>query len=177
MAMLRWASVCLWLVVSLSVLTVAQSTTSLRGTVTDPKGALLPGTDVTLADPQTGFTRTVQSGSDGVYQFLQVPPSLYVLTASAAGFSTFKEANLRLLVNTPATVNIDATDPGNKCRSAGHGRGATGKHAGRASLGNEFTERQLLRLPSEGRDPASILSLQPGVTYIGTANTNRPKQR
>jgi hypothetical protein len=38
-----------------------------------------------------------------------------------------------------------------------------------ASIGNAFNERQLLRLPSEGRDPAAILSLQPGVTYIGTS--------
>jgi hypothetical protein len=36
-----------------------------------------------------------------------------------------------------------------------------------ASLGNAFTERQLIKLPSEGRDPAAILSLQPGVTFIG----------
>ncbi len=166
MAMLRWASVCLWLVGSLSVLTVAQSTTSLRGTVTDPKGALLPGTDVTLADPQTGFTRTVQSGSDGVYQFLQVPPSLYVLTASASGFSTFREANLRLLVNSPATVNMTLRVQGVNVEVQVTGE-APLVNTQDASLGNAFTERQLLRLPSEGRDPASILSLQPGVTFIG----------
>ena len=166
MAVLRWASVCLWLVGSLSVLAVAQSTTSLRGTVTDPKGALLPGTDVTLADPQTGFTRTVQSGSDGVYQFLQVPPSLYVLTASASGFSTFREANLRLLVNSPATVNMTLRVQGVNVEVQVTGE-APLVNTQDASLGNAFTERQLLRLPSEGRDPASILSLQPGVTFIG----------
>ena len=36
-----------------------------------------------------------------------------------------------------------------------------------ATLGNNFDARQLTDLPSEGRDPAAILSLQPGVTYIG----------
>ncbi len=165
MAMTRWAFLSLWLVIS--SLSMAQSTTSLRGTVTDPKGALLPGATVTLAEPQTGFTRTTQSSADGVYQFLQVPPGLYMLTASAAGFSNFKEANLRLLVNTPATVNIGLKIQGTNVEVQVTGE-APLVNTQDASIGNEFTERQLLRLPSEGRDPASILSLQPGVTYIGT---------
>src|SRR5258708_9631372 len=36
-----------------------------------------------------------------------------------------------------------------------------------ASQGNVFNSTQLINLPSEGRDPVAILSLQPGVTYIG----------
>jgi hypothetical protein len=36
-----------------------------------------------------------------------------------------------------------------------------------ATLGNNFGARQLTDLPSEGRDPVAILSLQPGVVYIG----------
>ena len=36
-----------------------------------------------------------------------------------------------------------------------------------ATLGNNFNARQLTDLPTEGRDPVSILSLQPGVVYIG----------
>jgi hypothetical protein len=166
MAMVRWVLVSLWLASFLSSLVVAQSTTSLRGTITDPKGALLAGATVTLADPQTGFTRTVQSSTDGVYQFLQVPPGLYWLTASASGFSNFKQADLRLLVNTPATVNVALRVQGANVEVQVTGE-APLVNTQDASIGNEFTERQLLRLPSEGRDPASILSLQPGVTFIG----------
>ena len=32
-----------------------------------------------------------------------------------------------------------------------------------------FNSIQLTSLPSEGRDPVSILSLQPGVTYLGNS--------
>ncbi|MGA2347815.1 MAG: hypothetical protein ABSF93_17530, partial [Candidatus Sulfotelmatobacter sp.] len=42
-----------------------------------------------------------------------------------------------------------------------------------ATLGNNFNARQLIDLPSEGRDPAAILSLQPGVVYIGSTSTNQ----
>ena len=42
-----------------------------------------------------------------------------------------------------------------------------------ATLGNNFNARQLTDLPTEGRDPVSILSLQPGVVYIGKNSVNQ----
>jgi len=42
-------------------------TTSLRGILTDAKGALLSGATVTLSDRQTGFARTVKSDREGNY--------------------------------------------------------------------------------------------------------------
>jgi len=63
--------------------------------ITDPKGAALPGATVTLSDPQTGFTRTVNSGGDGAYQFLQILPATYTVTASAKGLAGFKQENVR----------------------------------------------------------------------------------
>ena len=63
---------------ALSTFAPAQTaTTSLRGTVTDPKGAVLQSATVTLNDAATGFSRTTKTGSDGVYQFPQVPGYLY----------------------------------------------------------------------------------------------------
>jgi hypothetical protein len=41
-----------------------------------------------------------------------------------------------------------------------------------ATLGNAFGTSQIESLPFEGRDPAQILSLQPGVTFVGT-NVNQ----
>jgi hypothetical protein len=37
-----------------------------------------------------------------------------------------------------------------------------------ATIGNTFDSRQILALPFEGRDAAGVLSLQPGVTFVGT---------
>ncbi|MBS1852086.1 MAG: carboxypeptidase regulatory-like domain-containing protein [Acidobacteria bacterium] len=146
---------------------VAQSTTSLRGIVTDAKGAVLPGATVTLSDPQTGFTRSTQSGSDGVYQFLQVPPATYSVTANASGFAQFRQDNLHLLVNSPATLNLGMQVQGSKIVVEVSGE-APLVNTQDATIGNVFSSRQLKDLPSEGRDPVSILSLQPGVTYIGS---------
>src|SRR5580700_426137 len=82
------------------------STTSLRGTVSDPQGAVLPDATVTLSNPGTGFSESKKTDRDGVYQFLQLPPGTYTLTVTKAGFTTLKESDLQLLVNVPATSNI-----------------------------------------------------------------------
>ena len=43
-----------------------------------------------------------------------------------------------------------------------------------ATLGNAFGTSQIASLPFEGRDPTQILSLQPGVTYVGSnVDTNQ----
>jgi len=150
----------------LTSLASAQSTTSLHGVISDPKGAVLPGATVKINDPQTGFARTVASGPDGVYQFLQIPPATYTVTVAAAGFSTIKRERVTLLVSTPATLNFTMQVEGSKVQIEVTSE-APLVNTQDASIGNAFTERQLLKLPSEGRDPVSILSLQPGVTFIG----------
>lgn len=150
-----------------STLLAAQSTTSLHGVISDVKGAVLPGATVKIDDPRTGFTRTVTSGGDGVYQFLQIPPATYTLTATANGFTAIKRENVTLLVNSPATLNLTMQVEGSTVKVEVSAE-APLVNTQDASIGNAFTERQLTRLPSEGRDPVSILSLQPGVTFIGS---------
>lgn len=145
---------------------VAQSTTSLHGVITDAKGAVMQGVIVTVIDPKTGFTRTVTSGQDGVYQFLQVPPATYTISMTSAGFTPIKRDDVTLLVSTPATLNFTMQVEGANIKVEVSTE-APLVNTQDASIGNAFTERQLLKLPSEGRDPVSILSLQPGVTFIG----------
>src|SRR5260370_30491204 len=89
-----------------SLISAQTSTTSLRGTVTDPKGAVLQGATVTLNNPSTAFSRTTKSANDGVYQFLEVPPSTYTLTVTVSGFATVKHDKVTLQVSQPATLDI-----------------------------------------------------------------------
>ncbi len=158
-------------VVALATLTFGQSaTTSLRGTISDPKGALVQGASVTLSNSSTGFTRTAKSGTDGVYQFLEVPPATYSLVVSVAGFATLRQDKVILQVSQPATLDIVMQVKGTTEVVEVTGE-APLVNTTDASQGNVFGSTQLTSLPSEGRDPVSILSLQPGVTFLG-GNTN-----
>src|SRR5207244_9961729 len=133
------------------------ATTSLRGTVTDPKGAVLQGATVTLNDAATGFSRTTKTGSDGVYQFLQVPPATYTLTVVASGFGTLKRDKVALQVSLPATVDISMEVKGRSEVVEVTGE-ATLVNTTDANQGNVFGAEQIQNLPAEGRDPVSILS-------------------
>src|ERR1700681_2401889 len=143
-----------------------QSTTSLRGTVSDPSAAVIPQAKVTLQDPATGFKRQILTGADGVYQFLQVTPGTYQLVVEKPGFSTLTRDGVQLLVNTPSTTDLTMVI------------GKTGDvvnvmseapllNTTDASIGNAFSERQVRQLPLETRNVVELLSLQPGVTPTG----------
>ena len=57
-------------VLSLVVSTAAwaQATAQINGRVTDESGAVLPGVTVTVAQTDTGFTRTVVTDGEGAYR-------------------------------------------------------------------------------------------------------------
>ena len=158
---------------ALSLTTFVQgqsSTTSLRGIVSDPQDAVLPDATVTLSNPSTGFSESKKTDRDGVYQFLQLPPGTYTLTVTKAGFTTLKEDNLQLLVNVPATSNLSMRIKGEASVVEVTSTGVQ-VNSQDATIGNAFGTSQIAALPFEGRDPTQILSLQPGVTFVG-AQTN-----
>ncbi|MEO6119807.1 MAG: carboxypeptidase-like regulatory domain-containing protein, partial [Terriglobales bacterium] len=67
------------LMVVLSTLAAGQSaaTADLRGTVTDPNGAVVSNATVTMRDESRNFDRTVQTDGEGNYLFTLLPPGSY----------------------------------------------------------------------------------------------------
>lgn len=92
----------------LSGLAVAQTTTSatLRGTVKDPNGAVVPDAKVTLTAEATQFERATTTSSVGVYAFAAVPPGTYTLTVEAANFKKYVKTDLTLSPSETKGVDI-----------------------------------------------------------------------
>src|SRR3979411_1256765 len=90
----------------------AQSTTSVRGYVTDPSGAAIPDAKVQITLIGTNASRDTATDKDGFYQFLQLAPGAYKLSVSATGFSTVEQSNLNLIVNLPASLDFHLTIAG-----------------------------------------------------------------
>lgn len=74
----------LYLLIALliSSLTVSAQNASLRGTVTDESGAIVPGAKVSLSGPEN-YLKSVTAGSDGTYSFTGLKPGNYSVQASA----------------------------------------------------------------------------------------------
>ncbi len=81
---------------------IAQTITgSVRGTVTDPSGAVVPGAKVTATNVETGVATSTTSNRTGLYNFQFLSVGHYTITATAKGFSTVSVG--------PFTLNIDQT--------------------------------------------------------------------
>ena len=153
----------------------AQSSTSLHGTVFDSKGAVVPGATVTLENSSRGYSRDTTTDQQGEYQFLQVPPATYSVSGSATGFATIRQTDVVLQVNSPATLDLTLQVQGSAVTVEVTGEAAA-VNTQDASQGHAFDVNQLIALPAEGRDPVAILSLQPGVTYLGQQSKDQQDQ-
>ncbi len=142
------------------------ATTSVKGTVSDAKGAVVTQATVTLENSSTGFSRSTKTNGQGEYEFVQIPPGTYAITATASGFGTTKVNGAQLLVNTPGTQNLQLQVAAAATVVEVQGQ-AELVNTQDASIGNAFDSKQILNLPFEGRDPVGILSLQPGVAFVG----------
>src|SRR5579872_1673764 len=85
----------------------SQSTTSLRGVIADPSGAVIPEAIVNLTNESNGARRSAISDATGGYQFLQVTPGTYTVVANKPGFATLTRTNVELLVNTPTSLDLN----------------------------------------------------------------------
>ncbi len=142
------------------------STTSLQGTVTDPSGAAVANASVTLVNAESKSERSTATGAQGEYRFQALPPGTYTLTVVATGFARQELKALQLLVNTPATYNLQLK-VGGTTETVSVTSEAPPLNLVDASLGTPFTETQVRELPLDGRNVPELLSLQAGVTFTG----------
>src|SRR4029077_11786638 len=107
MKRLQWCAVLAVIWLALNGLALGQaSSSSVRGTVTDQSGGVLPGATVVIANNESKITRTATTGEAGDYRFLSLPPGTYTLSVTASGFARYEQTGLQLLVDTPATANV-----------------------------------------------------------------------
>ena len=165
-----WMSVML---AFLAALATAQSTSQLNGSVSDPSGASVPGATITLTGAATGLQRNTTSNGAGLYQFLDVPPGDYRLEATASGFARYAVSDVKLVVKTPSTINVKFQVAGVAELVTVEGQAPLINRTD-ASLGNTIEENQIAELPIADRNVVYLLSLQPGVAYLGgAAETNQ----
>jgi hypothetical protein len=143
-----------------------QANTTLQGTVTDMTGAVVPGATLTLTNVANQATRITTTGENGAYSFAQVQPGLYELRATSDGFNDVVVNELRLLVNQPATQNIQFERIGAIAETIAVSADAVLLNTTDASLGNAVGTKPIIELPFNARNVVGLLSLQPGVLYI-----------
>ncbi len=108
MSMIRrsWMLTLCGLALGLASSVLAQNSNSgdIRGTVTDPSGAVMPGVSVTVTNNDTGVITKYRTNNDGLYDTNSILPGNYTLTFNKLGFDTVKRGPVALQVG---TITVD----------------------------------------------------------------------
>ncbi|HEV7746205.1 MAG TPA: TonB-dependent receptor [Pyrinomonadaceae bacterium] len=94
------------LLLLLSIVSVGQSTTAIKGSVTDENGGKIGAADVRLRS-RTGVQLSTATDNNGAFEFQNLPPSQYLIEVQAAGFATF--ASNEILIARGQTKQLDVT--------------------------------------------------------------------
>ena len=143
--------------------TRAQGLASLRGTVADPSGAVVPMSTVTLTQVGTGFSRTVTTNAEGDYLIPSLPPANYVLTVRATGFQEFTQAGITLQAAQSATVNV-RMELGQATEKVTIVAAATQVDTTTGTQKQVINQTQMVELPLNGRNAAELTMLVAGAS-------------
>lgn len=135
---------------------------SLRGTVSDPNGAVIPGAQLKLANEETGETRTLVSDAQGEYLFSALPPGPYTLSVSAPAFRIFEQNKILLEVNQDARLNVSLGVSGLTIDDFVVSDSLDQLKKDTPALGTVIDNRQVTNLPLDGRNFYELNLLVPG---------------
>ena len=158
--------------VLLGTMAVAQSTGGrILGKITDPSGAVIPGTTVTLTNEATGVVNSTDADKDGNYGFPNVPVGDYAVQYVASGFKENLLHHVTVTLNQVLTLN-QTMQLGQKQEVVDVTSEAPIVDTTSTQLGAVMDERSVKELPLNTRDTYQLLQLQPGVmSNVGGSNS------
>jgi outer membrane receptor protein involved in Fe transport len=146
-------------------LSAQQITGNIRGTVTDPSGALVQGAEVTARQAETGLSRSTTSDRNGNYVLLELPVGHYSLRIGSKGFQEYVQDGITLNVNETASVSTHLA-MGSEKQQVLVSADAALIEPTVTSMGKVVQQQELEDLPLNGRDFSQLGLLQPGVVPL-----------
>ena len=146
-------------------LSAQQITGNIRGTVTDPSGAVIRGAAVTAWQAETGLSRSTTTDRNGNYVLLELPVGHYRLQAAAKGFQEYVQDGITLNVNETASV-LPRLAVGSEQQQVLVRADAEMIQPTVTSMGKVVHQRELVDLPLNGRNFSQLGLLQPGVVPL-----------
>jgi Carboxypeptidase regulatory-like domain len=135
---------------------------SIRGTVTDPSGAVLPEVALTATNVATGLTYDTKTSAAGTYVFLQLPIGDYTVKAGKSGFKAFTTHGIHLSVNQVYVVDAKM-ELGAITEEVTVMANAVQVEMSTPQLGSVVNSQQIVDMPLIGRNWVNLQQTQPGV--------------
>ncbi len=153
---------------------LAQSTSTLQGTVFDSSHAVVPKAEVTLVNPANGAKRVEMSGDDGTFRFTQIQPAVYSVTVKSAGFTTAVYPKVDVEVSTTADLKVTLS-AGAQTDMVTVDASAPLIDTQKTEVGMSITPNEVENLPLNGRDFANLAFLAPGVKPVNAYDPTKAR--
>ena len=139
-----------------------QGTTEVRGQITDPQGAAIPGVAVVVRNQDTGMFRETVTNADGTFFVSGIVPGMYEIEAELQGFKKYSRRDIRLEIGKTATADIrlevGSVEELVTVQAESPIVDLTSKE-----VGGSVTARELVELPSVNRNFVGFVGLLPGI--------------
>jgi outer membrane receptor protein involved in Fe transport len=142
---------------------------SLRGVLVDPSGAVVPGASCTLTNRGTAATLATKSDAGGSFTFLNVLAGTYSLRVEAAGFRPLDMKDIMLTANEVRSLGNVTLTVGEVQQAVSVTAETTPVQLASAEKSGLLTSQQLDRLALKGRDFMGLLITLPGIVDTGSA--------
>src|SRR5688572_25743977 len=159
------------LLLSLSVPAFAQGIyATVSGTVADSSGALIPGVTIKATAIDTGVVSSTVTNEAGAYNFADLLPGKYTISASLPGFQTKNLTDISLTQNVGYRYNFELAVAGVNTQvevsvSAGMILATQG-----ASVGQVLDQQKVQDLPLVGNNILDLITVMAGVENIVPTN-------
>ena len=134
----------------------------IRGIVTDPTSARVPGAEVVATNTDTKVSTTLSTNGEGAFEFLSLPVGPYDVTVSKAGFKTSTTQHILLRLNQvyELTVSLALGQPTETVQVEA---GAVQVETNVTQMGTVIEGQTIVDLPLLNRAWVTLEQLVPGV--------------
>src|SRR5262249_37110815 len=143
------------------------STSRIEGTVVDSTSAVIANASVRVTNEDTGVSYESKTGATGTYTVPSLTPGQYTVRVTREGFEAFTSTHNALSIGAPLVVNITLR-VGTTSEVVEVQGSYERMETTNAALSDVMTTQQIKNLPLNGRNPLSLLTLEPGVVQRST---------
>lgn len=152
------------------VLSRAQVSATLSGTVTDPSGAVVTGASVIVTDEDRAAIRKSSTNRVGRYQVAALPVGHYEVRVNQSGFAEEIRTGINLVVGEDAAVDFTLR-LGTSSQQVTVSEDAPLVNVSAADISGLVGEQEVKDLPLNGRSYDELLTLSPGVVNFTAEKT------
>jgi outer membrane receptor protein involved in Fe transport len=142
------------------------TTATVQGVVRDASQGILPGATVSVRNVDTGFARTTVTDDRGAYSVTFIPPGRYEIVVDLQGFRSEKREGIRAEIGQAVTVDFSLAVAG-VAETVTVTTEAPLVDTSNSTVDKVITREQIDGLPLNGRNPAQLALLAPGVVSRG----------